>query len=127
MSQGTLANAVLSLTPNETHVDKEGFGVTISGDVATINASASVHHDGIIIDGEATTGKSSVMVFPGTSPVKVRLSGSVTKGAKLQQASDGTFVTDAATGSRVLAGRALQTGVTGENIWALLFNPIALS
>jgi hypothetical protein len=128
------AESIYAFTPatdfggGDPTTSKKGYGVTVASDTATLSASASVHIDGVILDPEGTDGKASIGILgSGLPPVYVRLGGTVTKGGKLQQKSDGTFEADAGTGARVVCGRALESGVSGELIEAVLHNPISLS
>ena len=56
-----------------------------------------------------------------------RMSGTVTKGDKMQQHTDGTWITDAASGARVVSLVALESGVSGDIIEAAMLTPITLS
>ena len=124
-------NPVYAITPNETHVDKEGYGVVMSSGKAAICTSASVHPYGVILNGEATTGKSSVMCFTGNpAPVRVKLDGTpgtVVQGTLLAITATGTFIADATSGARVLCAQAQESGAADELISATLFKPVSLS
>ena len=124
----TRAVAIVGLTPSADHTDKEGYLVGIAGDVATISASATVPAKGVILDGNDTDGESSVGILgalPGT--VRLKTSGAITKGDRVQQAADGTVVTDAGPGNaRVVVGVALETGVAGDLIEVATFAPMIL-
>lgn len=127
-SKYTRGNAIIALTPAATMVDKEGYGCTISGDTATIGASATVICTGIILEGAATTGKASVGIIGAlAAPVRVCLGGTVTKGAALVQHTDGSWITDPATGARVKSWIALESGVSGQLIEAANLTPVTLS
>ena len=78
----------------------------------------------MIVDGETTSGLSSVALMNFGGTVRVKLSGQVAKLAKLQLASDGTVVTDATTGARVIVAQALEAGVSGDLIEAAFYGPI---
>ena len=121
-------NAILRLTPATDCSDKEGYGVTIAGDVATLGASATVINRGIILEGGTVAQGISVGILgamAGTAHVK--LSGAVTKGDKLQQAADGTWVTDTGAGARVCSLIALETGIAGDLIEAAPQTPVTLA
>lgn len=127
-SKYTRSAAIIALTPAATMVDKEGYGCTISGDTATIGASATVINTGIILEGAATSGKASIGIIGALGgPVRVMLSGTVTKGAALVQAADGSWVTDPASGARVKSFIALESGVAGQLIEAANLTPVTLS
>src|SRR4051794_25744451 len=96
-------NAVVHLTPATDCTEKEGYGVTISGDTATLGASATVVQDGIILEGGTVAQGVSVALLGGfKGTLNVKLGGTVVKGARLQQSTDGSYVTDAASGARVV-------------------------
>jgi hypothetical protein len=121
-------NAEIHLTPATDCTEKQGYGVTISGDTATLGASATVVAAGIITEGGTTSEGVSVAIlgaFKGT--VHAKLSGTVTKGARLQQHTDGSWVTDAASGARVVSLIALESGVSGDLIEAATITPVTLS
>lgn len=128
MSLFCRSNAVIPLTPNETHVAKEGYLVTIAGDVASLSASATTVARGVILEGQATTGQSSVGILGALAgTVRLKASGAITKGDRVQQHTDGSVVTDAGTGARVVVGVALETGVSGDLIEVATFTPVTLS
>lgn len=121
-------NALINLTPATDCTEKEGYGVTISGDTATLGASATTVAPGIIVEGGTVAQGVSVAIlgaFKGT--INAKLSGSVTKGARLQQHTDGSWVTDAGTGGRVVSLIALESGVSGDLIEAAPITPVSLS
>ena len=112
---------IISLTPAADYTTKKGYTVTFSSDTATVSNSATVVASGVITEGNETTAgyateKVSVAMIGAGGTAYVRLSGTVTKGAYIQQSTDGTCVTDAGSGNRVIVGTALESGVTGENI-----------
>jgi hypothetical protein len=117
-------NAIIPLTPAADQTDKEGYFVeTSSGNAAVSNAATDLP-TGVIVDGETTSGLSSVALMNFGGTVRVKLSGQVAKLAKLQLASDGTVVTDATTGARVIVAQALEAGVSGDLIEAAFYGPI---
>lgn len=109
-------NAILPFTPSATHVDMEGYLVGLAVETATISASATVPAAGVILDGRPTTGKSAIGILGALSaPIRMRSSGVIAKGARVQQAADGTVVTDAGPGTaRVVVGIALEAAVSGQ-------------
>lgn len=115
-------NAIIPLTPAADYTTKRGYLVTFSGETATVSSSATTIAAGVIVEPNDTSagyasekvGVAILGAFKGTVPM--RLSGTVTKGALVIQSTDGTVVTDAGSGQRVVVGRALESGVTGENI-----------
>lgn len=120
------SNGIIPLTPTADHSDKEGYFVeNSSGSAAIVNATTDIPL-GVILDGEDTAGKSSIALcggFHGTCYVKT--SGAIAFGALLQLAADGTVITDAATGARVIVGRKVDAGTcsSGDLIEAIIFRP----
>ena len=122
------SSAVVALTAAADYSADRGKSVTISGDTATRSASATVVAPGIILEGDVSGGVVQVGILGaigGTVPAK--LSGSVTKGARMQQHTDGTWRTDAGSGGRVVSLVALETGVSGDIIEAAPLTPVSLS
>jgi hypothetical protein len=114
--------AVIALTPAADYSASKGYLVVVASDTATINASATVIPKGVILEGNETTAgyateKVSVGILgSGLGAVQMRAGGAITKGDFVANHSDGTVVTDPATGQRNVVGVALETGVAGENI-----------
>ena len=131
MSRFVRELAVFPFTPatNFKTNSNEGYLVTISGDTATLSASASGHANGVILDPEDTDGKASIGILGGNlGPCRVRAGGAIAKGAKIQQGSDGRVVTDAGSGARVIVGIALEAAAAaGVLIECVLKDPISLS
>lgn len=120
--------AVIALTAAADYSAGRGKSVTISGDTATLSASATVQARGIILEGATSGNQVTVAILgAGGGTVPAKLSGTVTKGDKLQQHTDGTWITDADTGSRVVSLVALESGVSGDIIEAAMLTPISLS
>lgn len=119
-------NPIISRAPAADYSAKEGCLCTFNATTATISASATVPAAGVILEGGADAdSKISVGVLGALpAPVRVKLGGAVTGGDRLQQNTDETVVTDAGTGSRRIVGRALETGVSGDLILAVLHVPI---
>lgn len=121
--------AVLGLNPAADYSANEGYGVTRASDIVTLNASATVPTYGIIlepgVDADSTV---SIGVLGGNlGPVRVKLGGNVTAGARLQQHTDGRFVADATTGARSLVGWANESGVADDLIEAVMHAPIPIA
>lgn len=119
---------IVQLTPAADYSAKEGYGVTIAGDVATLSASATVPWDGVILEGGTVAQGISVAIlgaFEGSLDIK--LSGAVTRGDKLIQSNDGTAVTDSGAGARVQVALAEQTGVAADLIEAFPRTPLILA
>lgn len=121
-------NAVKPYTPSATHVDKEGYLVDLADDTATISTSATVPADGVILEGQATTGQSAIGILGALSgTVRLKTSGAISKGARVQQAADGTVVTDAGPGNaRVVVGIALEAAASGDLIEVATLAPMIL-
>jgi hypothetical protein len=121
-------NAIIALAPAADYKSSKGCLGTFSGDTFTVSSSATTPATGVIIDPNETAAgyaaeKVSVAIlgaFKGSVPM--RLGGSVTKGARVKQSTDGTVV-DEGSGQRVVVGVALETGVAGENIEVAPFTP----
>src|SRR4051812_16185019 len=119
-------NAILPFTPSADHTDKEGYLVNVALEIATISASAAVPVTGIILEGRPVAGKSAIgMLGALPAPVGLRASGVIAKGAEVQQAADGTVVTDAGAGARLIVGTALEGAVAGQLFEAIVHKPIA--
>ena len=126
LTKGTIA--IATFTPAADQTDKEGYGVTLTDGVATLGASATVPHKGVILQGSPTTGKSTVALLGCHEPVPIKLSGTVTKGDFLQQGADGTYLVDAGSGGRVVGAIALEDGISDDIIDAVLLGaPYPLS
>ena len=98
-----LQNAIIATLGATTLVDKEGYtvtlGVTGGNLTATLGASASVPSTGVVLEGNAAAVNSSIGILGALAgPVRLKTSGVIVAGARVQQASDGTIVTDAGTG-----------------------------
>jgi hypothetical protein len=126
------ADAILPFTPAADYSAKKGYLVTLSGDTATLSASATVRARGVIVEANPGADYASEQVSvailgatEGTVPMK--LSGAVTKGDALQQHTDGSVITDAGSGSRVIVGVALEGGVSGDIIEVAPLTPVPLS
>lgn len=125
-------NAVIPAYGATTLVDKEGYTVTLgvsSGNLtATLGASASVPSTGVVLDGNASTALSSIGILGAlAAPVRLKTSGVIVAGARVQQAADGTIVTDAGAGARVVIGVALESGAAGDLIEVATHAPLTLS
>jgi len=122
------ANAIIALTPAVDHSAKEGYFVIITNDLPVVSGSASDVPFGILIDGEAAGGVDSIGVCGSNLPtVRVKLSGPVDLGDTLQLHDDGSVVVDAGSGARVVVGQALEAGVSGDLIEAVIFTSVKYS
>lgn len=122
-------NGIIKATPAADYSAYEGYGVTlsvVSGVLtATLSASATVPIEGIIVEAGTVAQGVSVLI-PGneSGSCDVKLSGTVTAGDKIQQAADGTFVTDAGTGARNVVGVVVESGVSGDLVEAFTYTPL---
>lgn len=114
-------NAIIELQPAADYytTSKVGLLVTFSSEVATVSNSATVKATGVILEGPATTGTTTEHMTVGilgamAGTCSMKAGGNITKGAFVQQSTDGSVVTDAGTGSRVLVGVALESAVSGD-------------
>jgi hypothetical protein len=122
--------SIVPRTPAADYSDKEGYLVDLAAGVATISTSATTPVKGVILAGNASAlnyASESVSIgilgdLPGT--VLMRLSGTVEKDACVQQSDDGTVITDAGSGARVIVGVAIESGVSGENIEVAPITPM---
>lgn len=127
------ANAIIPQTPAADYSAKRGYLVNLAAGTATISTSATVVAKGVIVEGNPTTAgyateQVSVAILgavKGTVPM--RAGGTIAAGAWVQQSTDGTVVTDAGTGARVLVGVAVTGGAAGENIEVAPLSPTTLS
>ena len=120
-------NAIIPFTPSASQEDMEGYLVDLAGDTATISSSASVPAKGVILEGQDTTGVSSIGILGGlAAPVRLHAGGTIAKGAEVQQNTDGTVLTDAGSGNaRLIVGIALEAAVAGQLFEAVTHTPIA--
>jgi len=122
------ALAIIALTPAVDHSEKEGYFVNLTAGIPVVCSAVTDVPFGILIDGEEADGVDSVGVCGGNLPtVHVKLSGSVSKGDTLQLHSDGSAVVDAGSGARVVVGQALEDGVSGVLIEAVILTPVKYS
>lgn len=133
MSKKYRDDGILPQTPAADYTAKKGYLVNLASGTATISSSATVPAKGVIIEENDTaagyaTEKVAVAILGNVNgSVPMRLSGTVAAGAFVQQAADGTVVTDAGAGARVLVGVAAEAGVSGENIEVFPISPTTLS
>jgi hypothetical protein len=119
-------NAVIPVTPAADQTGLEGYFVENSSGTASVcNATTDVPL-GIIVEGADTDSKSSIALsrggFKGTVKVKIGSgSGAVSAFNLLQLNSDGTVNVDAGSGARTLVAQALEAGVAGDLIEAVIF------
>jgi len=114
---------------------KQGYLVTLSATAnqrptltATLSASATAPATGVILDGGTASQTSSIGILGALSgSVRMKTSGVIAQGARVQQAADGTIVTDAGAGNaRVVVGIALEAAVSGDLIEVAPLAPMIL-
>ena len=117
--------AIIALNPAVDHSEKEGYFIILTAGLPVVSAAVTDVPFGVLIDGEAANGVDSIGVCGGNLPtLRVKLSGPVSLGNTLQLAGDGSAIVDAGTGARVVVGRALEAGVSGDLIEAVIFTPV---
>ncbi len=125
----TRAAATLSLSPAADYSAKEGYTVTHDGTTATISASATVPAVGVIMSGgKDANSKVTIGIIGSLSgTVRMKTSGIIAAGARVQQAADGTIVTDAGAGNaRVVIGVAMEAAASGDIIEVATLSPMIL-
>lgn len=129
MSKLAQDHGVIALTPTADQTNSRGYFVEASsGSAAIVNAATDIPI-GVIVDGQTTSGKSSIAVAPGLI-VKVKVGstpGTINLGTYLTVKNDGTVIADAGSGARVQVARALESGVATELIDAVLINPVSFA
>jgi hypothetical protein len=120
--------AILPFTPAADQRTKEGYFGNLSGGTFAVSTSATTKPFGVIVEGENTDGVSSIAVCGGNAgPCRVKASGTIAQGAYVQLHTDGSVVTDAAAGARVLVGIALEAAVSGDLFEVQLITPVTYS
>jgi hypothetical protein len=122
------------MTPNEDQTGKEGYAVKVDGTTANkavLVTGITNTPFGIIVDGDTTSGKSTVAVagsFSGTVAAKLSASpGTVNAGTKLEITANGTLKASGTSTARNIAV-ALESGSANEMIEAaVIFDPVANS
>jgi hypothetical protein len=119
-------NALIPVTPAADHTGLEGYFVNNSSGTAAVCSSTSDVPLGVITEGQDTDGKDSIALsrggFKGTVKIKIGSgSGDVSAFDLLQLNNDGTVNVDAGTGSRTLVAQAVESGVAGDLIEAIIF------
>ena len=130
MSKLALEVGIIALTPTADQTHYRGYFVEASSGSAAICNAATDLPIGVIVDGQPTTGQSSIAVAPGLI-VKVKVTGTgpgtIANGTLLTLKADGTVQADAGSGARVQVARALEAGAANELITACLLQPVALA
>ena len=123
--------AIIPLEPAADQTGLEGYFVeNSSGKAAVCNNAADIPL-GVILEGQPTSGRSSIALPACHRIVKVKVTGTspgtIALGTYLTLKADGTVQADAGSGARVRVARALEAGAANELISAYLLEPTALS
>jgi len=117
----TRDTAIFALTPAADQTGKEGYAVKMVAGEAALSTAHNGNF-GVILDGETTTGKSTIASMAGASgTVKVKLDGTpgtIIIGSMLMVASGGTWKLH--TGSNNVSAVAMEAGTATELIEAAL-------
>ena len=117
----TRDNAIFAMTPAADQTGKEGYAVKVVAGEAAIS-TAHTGNFGVSLDGETTSGKSTVASMAGASgTVKVKLGatpGTVVMGSLLMVHTDATWKLH--TGSNNVCAVAIEDGVATNLIEAAL-------
>ena len=117
----TRDNAIFAMTPAADQTGKEGYAVKVVAGEAAISTAHNGNF-GVILDGETTSGKSTVASMAGASgTVKVKLGatpGTVVMGSLLMVHTDATWKLH--TGSNNVSAVAIEAGVATNLIEAAL-------
>lgn len=122
--------ALLALTPSADQSALEGYFVKLVAGVAVLCSATTDIPFGVIVDGEETTGKSTIAVgaaYPGIVTVKLGAApGNVIAGSRLTLNADATVNLDDEAGARVIVAIAIQAGAANELIQAVLIRPYSI-
>lgn len=120
--------AVESLEAAADHSTKRGYFVELSaGKASIVNATTDVPY-GLILDGEEAGGQDAIAISGGNvGTVRVKVGGAVAKGALGQLQNDGSVITDAGTGARVLVCKFMEAGAADELVEAIIFLPVVIA
>lgn len=117
--------AIIAMTPAVDHSAKEGYFIILTAGLPVVSAAVTDVPFGVLLDGEVAGGVDSIGVCSGSfGTAHVKLSGPVFKGDSLQLHTDGSAVVDAGTGARVVVAKALEDGVSGDLIEAVILTPV---
>ena len=115
-------DGLIALTPSADHTSKVGYFVNTTATTATICSAVTDLPVGVIVDGEDTTGKSTIAVAGAVRGfVKVKLTGTLAINAYGYLKSDGSvgpLPGSAGTYTRVC--RVMKAGVSGDIVPAVL-------
>ncbi|MFO7534720.1 MAG: hypothetical protein R6X19_03395 [Kiritimatiellia bacterium] len=121
-------NGIISMTPGADHSEKEGHFVNGSAGKPVVCAAATDKPIGVLLDGEATTGKDTVALCGATSGTcLVKLGGAATKLSHGELVAGGTVKNDTGAGARILCCTFLEDGVEGELVEAAIITPIVIA
>lgn len=128
MSKLAFEGGIISIVPAADQTLQRGFVVTAAG--AIPSNFTTVLPLGVIVDGQPTTGRSSIAISPGMI-VKVKMAatpGAVVFGSilRLDATTAGAFSLSPGAGTaRIEMARALEAGAANELIDAMIYHPVA--
>ena len=127
----TSENAILPFTSTADLTSKEGYAVQneTGGSVSLFSAIIGKKPFVIIVHGTSIDEKSSIAVLSGGlgGTVKVKIAAPVEVGTILGVQSGGDFMLSTHVSADFACAQALEEGVAGEMIEAVLFKPEALN
>jgi hypothetical protein len=93
---------------------KEGYLVKNNAGVHALNDSATVPALGVVLEANPAAKQSSIGLLGGIPPVRMVAGGAIALYDEVEQKNDGTVVTDAGAGARVIVGRAMEAAAAGD-------------
>jgi hypothetical protein len=102
---------------------KEGYLVKNNAGVHAINDSATVPALGVVLEANTAAKQSSVGILSSLPPVRMVAGGAIALYDEVQQKNDGTVLTDAGAGARVIVGRALEAAAAGDQFLVQPYSP----
>ena len=122
------SNAIISIPTDEDLTGKEGQFIRMSSNtaIALIDA-ATVIPLGLLLTEGIVGDQVSIALSAGglAGTVRVKLAGTVYIGSRLQLTADGRVIEDLGELARVIVGVAVEGGVAGEYVEAVLCNPVS--
>lgn len=95
--------------------NKEGYLVKANAGAPALNDSKTVPAFGVVLEGADDGAPSSIGILGAMPPVRLKAGGAIAKYANVEQAVDGTVVTDEGPGTaRVVVGVALEAAAAGD-------------
>lgn len=101
-----------------------GLLVKNNAGAPAVNDSATAPAFGVVLEGNIATRQSSIGILGATGPVRMKAGGAIGRFSQVQQAADGTIVTDAGAGNaRVIVGVALEAAAAGDLVLVQPWDP----